>query len=152
MEENMDKDNLKLKLIGSLEKIYYMEAFGQLVEFLQGELYLLRFLALNIDEKLNPSQLSKSLHMSRPRITATISGLKKKGFVITKQDKKDRRRLIVEITQKGLEFVKEKQGKVEENFDEFINGLGEKDTIELIRIVNLAADIMEIKQKHNNGE
>ncbi len=40
----MSKEDLKLELIGSLEKIYYMEAFGQLAEFLQGELYLLRLI------------------------------------------------------------------------------------------------------------
>lgn len=143
----MDKNNLKLKLIDSLEKIYYMEAFGQLADFLQGELYTLRFLATNRDKKLGPSQLSNSLHMSRPRITATISALKKKGFVFTEQDKKDRRRLSITITEKGLEFVIKKQEKVEENFEYFINGLGEEDSIELIRIVNLAADLMESKQK-----
>lgn len=139
----MDKDKLKLDLIESLEKIYYMEAFSQMVEFLQGELYLLKFLTTNKDEDFGPSELSERLHMSRPRITNTISALKNKKFVTTEMDKDDRRRLKVRATEKGVKFTLEKQEIVEENFDAFIDGIGERDTLELIRIVNLAAEIME---------
>lgn len=139
----MDNNELKLNLIESLEKIYYMEAFSQMVEFLQGELYLLKFLATNSDEDFGPSELSEKLHISRPRITNTISALKKKKFVATELDKDDRRRLKVKATEKGIKFVLEKQEKVEKNFDAFINGIGAKDSLELIRIINLAADIMQ---------
>lgn len=147
----MSKEDLKLELIDSLEKIYYMEAFGQLAEFLQGELYLLRFLALNNDEEIGPSELSERLHMSRPRITATISALRKKSFLVTELDEIDRRRLKVKITEEGIAYIIKKQANVEENFTEFINGIGEKDTRELIRIVDLAVKIMENKQV-KNGE
>lgn len=143
----MDNDTLKLKLIESLEKIYYMEAFSQLADFLQGELYLLKFLASNKDKVFGPSELSEILHISRPRITTTISPLRKKGFVKTEPDQDDRRRLKVKITDKGIKFVNSKQEKVEDNFETFIDGIGEKDTLELIRIVDLAAEIM--KNKHN---
>lgn len=143
----MDKEILKLKLISSLEKVYYMEAFSQLAEFLQGELYILRFLALNKSEEIGPSELSDILHMSRPRVTATVSALKKKGFVSTEMDENDRRRQRVNISKKGIEFIKQKQENVENNFEEFIRGIGEKDTLELIRIINLAVHIMENKDK-----
>lgn len=148
----MTKEDLKLELIDSLEKIYYMEAFGQLIEFLQGELYLLRFLALNKDEEIGPSELSERLHMSRPRITATISALRKKDFLVTELDEVDRRRLKVRITEKGIAHIINKQANVEENFAEFISGIGEKDTRELIRIVDLAVEIMQIKQVKNGEE
>ena len=147
----MSKEDLKLELIDSLEKIYYMEAFSQLAEFLQGELFLLRFLSLNKGEEIVPSELSERLHMSRPRVTATISTLRKKGFVNTELDKKDRRRLKVRITKKGIDYIIKKQTIVNENFEEFINGIGEDDSRELIRIVDLAVKIMEKKQV-KNGE
>jgi DNA-binding MarR family transcriptional regulator len=148
----MSNRNLKLELIESLENIYYMEAFSQLVEFLQGELYLLRFLALNKDKEFGPSELSELLHMSRPRITATIAALKKKEFVFTELDRVDRRRLKVKITKKGLESILKKQADVDENFEEFINGIGEEDTKELIRIVDLAVEIMQNKQEKNGDK
>ena len=147
MEAIMNNEDLKFKLIESLEKIYYMEAFSQMADFLQGELYILRFLFLNKDEIIGPSELSNRLHMSRPRVTATIAALKKKGFVITKADEIDRRRLRINISKKGLEFIKDKQESVENNFEEFVTGIGEKDTLELIRIIDLAVDIMGDKDK-----
>ena len=148
----MENSELKLKLIQSLEKIYYMEAFSKLADFLQGELYLLKFLSLDSDEEYGPSELSQILHISRPRITATISALKKKKYVNTELDKIDRRRLKVSITDLGREFVEEKQVEVEGNFDGLIEGIGEDDTLELVRIVNLAADIMEHKYNKENEE
>ena len=144
----MNSQGLRLELIKSLEKVYYMEAFSQLAEFLQGELYILRYLYLNSSEEINPSELSDRLHMSRPRVTATISALKKKGYVSTEADENDRRRLRVNISKKGIELIKEKQENVENNFEQFIQGIGEKDTLELIRIVSLAVDIMENRNEN----
>lgn len=139
----MDKSILKLKLIESLEHIYYMEAFSQLVDFLKGELYLLNFLVSNKNKEFGPSELSKILHVSRPRITMTIATLKEKNLVKTESDQKDRRRIKVQSTDKGIKYIKSKQRKVEENLEEFIHGIGEKDTLELIRIIDLAASLMK---------
>lgn len=148
----MNNKDLKTCLIKSLEKVYYMEAFSQMTEFLQGELYLLKFLAENTDEEFGPSELSDNLNISRPRITTTISALRKKKFVITEPDKEDRRRLKIKITDKGEKFIEKKQEKVIENFDVFIDGIGADDTLELIRIINLAADIMNDKNNDNDKE
>ena len=152
MEDDMDNNNLKLQLIESLEKVYYMDAFSQMVEFLQGELYFLNFLAVNSDEEFGPSELSEKLHISRARTTTIISALRKRKHVVTELDEVDRRRLKIKATEEGIAFIMEKQKKVEENLDTFICGIGEKDTLELIRIVDLAADIMNNKDNKNNEE
>ncbi len=148
----MNNDDLKLSLIQSLEKIYYMDAFAQMTEFLQGELYLLKFLTLNHGEEFGPSELSERLNISRPRITTTISALRKKKLVVTEIDKDDRRRLKIKATEKGRQYILEKQKVVEENFDLFIQGIGAKDTLELIRIIDLATHIMGEKENIKDGE
>ena len=122
-----------------------MEAFSQMTEFLQGELYVLRFLVTNNHEEFGPSELSEKINISRPRITSIISVLKKKKFVITEPDKKDGRRLKIKATDKGRKFILKKEKHVLENFDALLDGIGEKDTLELIRIIDLAADIMNNK-------
>lgn len=139
----MDNNKLKLSLVESLEKVYYMEAFSQMTEFLQGELYLLRFLVINSDEEFGPSELSEKINISRPRITNIISTLKDKKLLTTEADKEDRRRLKVKVTEKGKNFILKKQKHVLGNFDVIIDGIGEKNTLELIRIINLATDIMD---------
>lgn len=146
----MDNNELKFKLVESLEKVYYMEAFSQMTEFLQGELYLLRFLVANGDEEFGPSELSKRINISRPRITTTISALKKKNLVVTEPDKDDGRRLKIKATEKGKRFILKKEKHVVENFDVLIDGIGTKNTLELIRIIDLAADIMHDKNNRSD--
>ena len=55
------------------------------------------------------------------------------------------RSLKIKATEKGKKFILKKQKYVVENFDAFIDGIGAKDTLELIRIIDLAADIMRNK-------
>jgi len=143
----MESKDLKDKLIESLGKIYYMEAFSQLTEFLQGELYVLHFLSENQDREVNPSILSDKLHISRPRITAALSALRKKGYVETEMSEDDRRRILVKLTEEGLIFIEDKQKTVEGYFDLFVEGLGDENASELIRLIELTVEIMGPKDK-----
>lgn len=138
----MSKEDLKNQLIESLSKIYFMEAFSQLTEFLQGELLVLYFLSQNTDMDLNPSIISSKLHISRPRITATLTTLGKKGFVTTKISKEDRRRIKVMLTPKGYSYIEEKRKNVENYFNVFVEKMDQEDTIELVRLIDLTVDIM----------
>lgn len=146
----MHNNLLKNKLIESLGKIYYMEAFNQLTEFLQGELYVLYFLAQNQDAEINPSILSNNLHISRPRITATLSTLRKKKYVETINCDYDRRKVLVIITSEGLNYIERKKKNVDKYFELFIKGLGEENSKELIRLIDLAVDIVN-QNKSNNS-
>lgn len=142
----MDNEDLRYRLIGSLEKIYYMEEFTQLIEFLQGELYVLQYLDTNKSETNNPSVLSDQLHISRPRITAAISALRKKGYVEAVTSDQDRRKVFVSITDEGRRFLEGKREKVVDSFQEFIQSIGEENTLELIRIIDLTAELMKNKK------
>lgn len=145
----MDKEDLKNKLIESLSEMYFMEAFSQLTEFLQGELLVLYFLSQNTDMDLNPSIISSKLHMSRPRITATLTNLGKKGYVTTKISKEDRRRIKVMLTPKGFSYIEEKRKNVESYFDVFVEKMELKDTLELVRLIDLTVEIMSQMELNN---
>ncbi|MGM0396671.1 MAG: MarR family winged helix-turn-helix transcriptional regulator [Bacillota bacterium] len=139
----MENFILKNQLIEALGKVYYMEAFSQLVEFLQGELYVLYYLGTREEEETSPSQISGNLHMSRPRTTATLASLRKKGFVVTRANEEDRRRVDVMITKKGMDYMNGKKNAVNEKLDIFIQEIGQEDTLDLIRIIDKAAGLME---------
>ena len=143
----MNKENLKNNLMESLSKVYFMEVFTHLTEFLQGELFVLYFLSQNKDEVLSPSTISNNLHMSRPRVTNTLATLKKKGFVSTLNSLEDRRRIQVSLTEKGISYIEEKRKNIEDYFNAFLDRFGERDTIELIRLIDLAVDTMTGKEK-----
>lgn len=147
----MNNSNLMNELVASLEKVYFMEAFNNLTEFLQGELYILHFLSQNLDQEIYPSGISSKLHLTRPRVTAILSTLKQKGYVETAQNEDDRRRLAVRITREGLNFINDKQKNTHAYFQLFIDSVGEENTKELIRIINLAVSEID-KKSERQGE
>lgn len=140
-------DNLQLRsiLVASLSKMYEMEVFNNLAIFLQGEMHILWCLLQDPDREINPSSLSDLLHVSRPRITAALSSLRKKGYITMEMSEGDRRRMRVLLTSEGKDYIKLKQGIVEKYFDLMIEGLGEDNVLELNRLIELTMTVMENK-------
>ncbi|OAB36034.1 MarR family winged helix-turn-helix transcriptional regulator [Paenibacillus glacialis] len=144
----MEHFELRNHLTASLAKLYDMEAFSCLADFLQGELHVLHYLSQNSDLEINPSNLSDKLNVSRPRITAALSTLRKKGYVTMEMSTEDRRRVSVVLTRDGESFIKEKQDNVERYFDVLVKGLGEANGLDLIRLIELSIEIMDKGEKH----
>ncbi len=138
----MDKCELRERLTASLSRLYEGEAFACLAEFLQGETNILYHLAQNRGTEINPSTLSEKLRVSRSRITAALSALRKKGFVKLRGSEHDRRRVRVTLTAEGAEFLRRKQERVEEYFDRLVEGLGETNVLDLVRLIDLSVEII----------
>jgi DNA-binding MarR family transcriptional regulator len=139
---HMDKRELRDRLTASLSRLYEGEAFACLAEFLQGEINILYHLAQNRGTEINPSTLSEKLRVSRSRITAALSALRKKGFVKLRGSEHDRRRVRVTLTPEGAEFLRRKQERVEEYFDRLVEGLGEANVLDLVRLIDLSIEII----------
>lgn len=140
-------DNLQLRsvLISTLSKMYEMEAFNNVAVFIQGEMHILWCLLQSPDREMNPSLLSDLLHVSRSRITAALSSLRKKGYVTMEMSEGDRRKMRVLLTPEGEAYIKLKQEIVERYFDLMIEGLGEQNVLELNRLIELAIEVVENK-------
>jgi DNA-binding MarR family transcriptional regulator len=138
----MKQNNLRNMLQASLNKLYEMGVVENLAEFWQGELHVLEYLYQHSDSEIIPSVLSDALGVSRARITAALSALRKKEYVTMEMCEHDRRRMRVLLTNKGKQFIEEKQREVEKQFDILINGLGEKNVLELIRLTELSKEIL----------
>lgn len=136
-------NELKYKLTAILSKMYDTVAFTSLAEFLQGEIHVMHNLYLSRDMEINPSILSENLHVSRSRITAALSSLREKGYVTMEISENDRRRMLVSLTAEGIRFIEEKKENVEKYFDTLIDGMGEKNVNELIRLIEMGIAIMD---------
>ena len=141
----MEQTELRNSLTASLGSIYEIGAVENLTEFWQGESHVLEYLYQHSNSEINPSVLSDALNVSRARITAALSALRKKGYVTMEMCEHDRRRVRVILTDEGKQFIKVKQQKVKEHFDVLINGLGEENVIELTRLIDLSAEVMRNK-------
>jgi DNA-binding MarR family transcriptional regulator len=138
----MKQIELKNSLKASLSGLYEMSAVESLAEFWQGKLHVLEYLYQHGDSEINPSVLSDALHLSRARITTALSALRRKEYVIMEMCENDRRRMRVMLTTGGKYFIEGKQKEVEKHFDVLINGLGEENVLELIRLTELSKEII----------
>ena len=139
----MDQTELRNSLTASLSQMYEMEVITNLAEFWQGELRVLHYVHQHNNSKINPSVLSDALHVSRARITTALSALRKKGYIVMEMSQDDRRRMCVTLTSDGEQYLKKKQKKVEKYFDILINGLGEVNVRDFIRIIDLSIKVMD---------
>lgn len=143
----MKQQELKEALIHSLSKLYEMKAFAILAQFLQGETQVLFFLSQHWGREINPSDLSDSLHVSRSRITATLTALRKKGYVSMELSQEDRRRMSITLTDAGRSHIREKQKQVNAYFDQLVEGLGEETTVTLNQIIDQSIRIISTEPK-----
>ncbi|MGI6343539.1 MAG: MarR family winged helix-turn-helix transcriptional regulator [Bacillota bacterium] len=138
----MDTERLRDELMDALAGMYEKKAIAALAEFLQGELRILVYLSQHRGDGVNPSQLSDRLHVSRSRITAALSALRRKGYVQMEISEADRRRMLVTITPAGAAHLRSKQEQVERYFDHLVEGMGEENVRQLIRLIELSNQII----------
>ena len=102
----------------SVEEISYHKAMDMMEEF---RLIMKRFhkksdapyrkpefqamLFLSCKEKITMQELGEELHVTKPRVTALVSELLEKDFVVQSTDEKDKRKKYLSLSEKGIECV-----------------------------------------------
>ena len=62
-------------------------------------------LFLSFKEKITMQELGEELHVTKPRVTALVSELLEKGFVVQSTDEKDKRKKYLSLSEKGVECI-----------------------------------------------
>ena len=102
----------------SVEEISYHKAMDMMEEF---RLIMKKFhkksdtpyrkpefqamLFLSFKEKITMQELGEELHVTKPRVTALVSELLEKGFVVQSIDEKDKRKKYLSLSEKGVECI-----------------------------------------------
>ena len=102
----------------SVDEISYHKAMDMMEEF---RLIMKRFhkksdapyrkpefqaiLFLSCKGKITMQELGEELHVTKPRVTALVSELLEKGFVIQSTDEKDKRKKYLSLSEKGVECI-----------------------------------------------
>lgn len=77
-----------------------------------------------------PSMLGKFLDLQKGSLTSMVDALEEKGLVYRKGDPSDRRKTLVSLTDKGMEYRAWLMERTEENLSEILNRLDEEDIVE----------------------
>ena len=62
-------------------------------------------LFLSSKEKITMQELGEELHVTKPRVTALVSELLEKDFVVQSTDDKDKRKKYLSLSEKGVECI-----------------------------------------------
>jgi DNA-binding MarR family transcriptional regulator len=109
-------------------------------ELIHGEIFVLKYIAYQTNGVI-PSEISHEMNVTSARIATALNSLENKGLIIREIDKKDRRKIIVKITQKGEELTEKHWQSAVEEVAKMLNLLGEHDTREFIRILGRFAEL-----------
>lgn len=96
--------------------------------------YVLMALVTTPQRQLEPRQIADRLQLSRPSVTGLLDTLQDRGFVVRRPHRDDRRRVLVEPTQRALRLIEEHVPKHCENQARLLSALSE-DEIETLVVL-----------------
>ena len=146
----MDYAELAVELIHKMRTFHKAKLQKYINENLQGEAFVLDFIARHGDHVL-PGEISNEVEVSSARVAAALNSLEDKGLVTRQIDKNDRRKILVSLTKTGKESAEKSQQAMVEKVTNLLLQLGERDAKEYVRIMGRLAEIA-YSLKANGGE
>ena len=111
-------------------------------------------LFLSCKEKITMQELGEELHVTKPRVTALVSELLEKDFVVQSTDEKDKRKKYLSLSEKGIECIELHRKAYEEWFksiwDKF--DVREKEAFNILLTKTNLVLREEIQDKEENNE
>ena len=99
------------------------------------------------EKALSPSEIGDILGISRPAITAILNTLEEKGLIIRTMDHLDKRRILVELSQKGKAGLEEVEKELLARVGLIMQTLGQEESEQLLSLLNKAVEVEANYQK-----
>ena len=114
----------------------------------QGETAALLHLSY-VKDGILATELSKILDVSLPRVAKLLNSLETKKLIIKTTDKKDKRKIIINITQKGKEIVLNKKNEAINKISKILEKLDEEDINLYIKLAKKIENIIKKEEQVN---
>ncbi|MGN0774697.1 MAG: MarR family winged helix-turn-helix transcriptional regulator [Candidatus Ventricola sp.] len=108
---------------------------------MRGELAVLRLLE-DEGRALTAGEISRLLRMTTSRIAAVLGALEKKGLIVRSADERDKRRVLVTPTERGLALGRRKKQNMIHAISYTFAQIGEQDAREFVRLMTRVYDIL----------
>lgn len=118
-----------------LERLYALrpQNFVREIDAKSRGLFIIMLYVSRAKGEIYAGDISKRFNVSTARVAVALKTLVKKGLVTTACGV-DRRKVVVRITEEGLEYVRKKESEAISFMKYIINGVGEKDFDEFVRV------------------
>ena len=127
-----------------LEEFYRLGRLTQsrtISHSMKGEAFMLLYL-LQKGEGATPGELGRALKSSTARVAAALNSLERKNQITRKTDEKDRRKVVVELTEEGRKKAEECRRLPEQMVTHLMDRLGEEDAQNMLHILKRINEIM----------
>ncbi|WP_152396255.1 MarR family winged helix-turn-helix transcriptional regulator [Paenibacillus guangzhouensis] len=118
--------------------------YAKMNELSSSQLYILKVLGTKGDK--NCSELAKLLDVSLPAVTSLVNKLVKKGYVRRHTPENNRRVVMLQISQPGLEMLRQSDARFAEIMDEMLQDFPEEELDVLLGYYKRMNGNMKIKQ------
>lgn len=142
-------EDLKDELLVAISELFTSDFFEQLSKTQVGEVSVLLFI-YRYGGPTIPSLISDCLSISRARVTAIITTLNEKGLVRFERNKVDRRKLMVSITELGVQTIKQKLDSLDTKLLAMLKKLGLEKSQALVDTIFEIISIIEVERKLKN--
>lgn len=140
----MELQKLTEELLRTLSSLGRADLPQALLGNMKGEGFLLSYLASQQGES-TPGDLRAALGVSAPRTAAMLRALEEKGFLQRRVNGRDKRRVVVTMTEDGLRMATLRRKDLYEQVRRTLEQLGERDTREFLRILGRIAEIERLQ-------
>ncbi|VEU81052.1 MarR family winged helix-turn-helix transcriptional regulator [Haploplasma axanthum] len=145
----MNETKIRNDFRDSLIEIYNFKMINTFLQFLQGEQAVLFALKFNIDKQ--PSNISKHLGFTKSRMTSIVNKLLSKGMITVSKDEKDKRKQILNLTEKGDDYITKKVQSTNIILDSFFDKMGNDKIIEFTKLLKETIKHMNEVEKYVNN-
>ena len=99
-----------------------------------------------------PVVLADMLGVSKPMITAHITSLQSKGYVVKEPSAQDKRACYILPTPKALELVEREKAGMDRKLERLADGLGQGNFYALVALAEKANELMEADREAESRE
>jgi DNA-binding MarR family transcriptional regulator len=97
--------------------------------------------ALQVGERLSAGELAKRMALSPAAVTAAVDRLEDAGYVRRVRDDQDRRRVLVEVTDRTLEHAQTVYGPLAARSEELLGGFSDDQLRTMIEVLTMGAEM-----------
>ena len=119
----------------------------RLNQSMQGETFILQYLAAAHEDGVIPSNISNEMGISSARIAAALNSLENKGLITRRIDVSDRRRILVHLAPAGQEQAEQHKQAILSAITQMFQFLGRQDAEEYIRITGRLTEMCQNRKE-----
>jgi DNA-binding MarR family transcriptional regulator len=129
------------------DQTFHKKIAGKFKELSKNQPMVIKIIGM--EGEVMPSTIGKYTGMEKSSLTRMVDDLEKKGIVFRKTDPDDRRKVLVSLTEKGLNYYNQLNEITAEMADEILKFVDEQDIEEFAQSLET---IVRIFRKINNNK